>query len=449
MTRLVSDDIAEALAMGSDVKLMPGSYLIELAFAEPVRLPLLFQALSNMGWENVTIDQSADMADPSTGALPIAALASKPIAAAAAKAVASSVASSVKVVAKPAAVVQSVQRTAPVVAPVAVRAPIQQQVVQPAAVAVRPVTSSVPAQKAVQLPISLPVVAAPKPNPLTATVRPVVATSLPAAKTVTTAPTTSSPTNPSAKMPQALANVLTRKPGVGLPKKPVGAPTSKPEAEAAVAAALEGGGGGGGGGASPGGSGPAAEYSVAEEGGGGEAPIEEAAPPAEPPPTVPELWRRWKDWGSPFAQGPGGTSVSGVETDTLARYRFVGTLNRPIQLVNQPGRTEWLYVHRLSLEPFGELRLDLTPYRLEHGKTYELRFMSRLHSQPTRHLVRETLAQMGFLPIKLAALKKNMRLPGRPGASFTLWYGVATWQGPDSMVVADDPFYFEDVKELP
>lgn len=58
------------------------------------------------------------------------------------------------------------------------------------------------------------------------------------------------------------------------------------------------------------------------------------------------------------------------------------------------------------------------------------------------------LAEMGWRVHRLSAIKNNMRLPGRSGANLVLWFGVGDWMKPDSVVVTDDPFYFEDVLEV-
>jgi hypothetical protein len=61
--------------------------------------------------------------------------------------------------------------------------------------------------------------------------------------------------------------------------------------------------------------------------------------------------------------------------------------------------------------------------------------------------VKQELVDMGWKPVKLSAIKRNMTLPRRP-ASLTLWYGMAVWNHADSVIVNDDPFFFVTVKEI-
>ena len=162
---------------------------------------------------------------------------------------------------------------------------------------------------------------------------------------------------------------------------------------------------------------------------------------------VVDLWRRWREWGSPFVDGPGQVRIAG-DSDPGLRVRFVARLVRPISLNDAPGM-RWLFVKRLAFSAFSELSYRLIPHPLTEGRTYEFRFLSRAKSTPTREAVKEALGEMGFLPMKLVALKRNMRLPGRPGASLTLWYGIGQWNRADSVIIADDPFAFENVAEVP
>jgi len=129
------------------------------------------------------------------------------------------------------------------------------------------------------------------------------------------------------------------------------------------------------------------------------------------------------------------------------RFRFVGRLEAPIR-IRQHEQIRWLYAHRVSFDPLGDLKLTLVTHPLESGRAYEIRFLSRLRAQPTRADVSAALALMGWEAIQLTAMKKDMRLPKRPGASVTLWLGIARWAAPMSYITAEDPFYFEDVVPL-
>lgn len=184
-----------------------------------------------------------------------------------------------------------------------------------------------------------------------------------------------------------------------------------------------------------------------------------AAPSAEQPPItasqaevairrkITDLWTRWKEWGSPFAEGPGmGPKVSGGDEDDPLRFRILARLDRPIALDDRPGM-RWLFVKALSFPFFSDLAFQGQPHALRQGSLYELRFLSRAKSNPTRESVKETLTAMGFSPVKLLAFKRNMKLPNRP-ASLTLWYGMGVWVKADSVIIHDDPFFFETVREI-
>ncbi len=134
--------------------------------------------------------------------------------------------------------------------------------------------------------------------------------------------------------------------------------------------------------------------------------------------------------------------------------RFVGKLERPFRPLPSP-MIEWVHSHPIRLNTFANIqRLTTLPFALRTGATYEIRFVSRLKGQPTRGAVIDGLGAMagakqkGFSVHKLSALKRNIRLPDRPNASAILWYCLAKWEGPNSYIVIEDPFFFEDVVEV-
>lgn len=460
----MTPDIAQVLAEGGEVTLLPGSYLIELEFARPVRIPILLKVLSGMGWGEVVVDQGQEVGPgPATGALPLAAVAVKAMApafahAAVTKAVASAVAAP-RAPSPTTVKITSPANVSPKQMPVVqtnVNLPVSHAAVSSlSTVKAQPsLASALQTQKPIQLPDGR-VINAPKPGVSPGlqkfAVTPGLAHALPPAlnRAVATA-------KPSPGLASALAPKPSFKPGLSIPG---GGGTPAP---------IDGGGGGGGApaAASPsmsddgGGGGGAASSSASASDGGGDAmdaaatnPDAASTAPADDTPSampsIAELWQRWKEWGSPLATGPGQVSTGGVEGEEAVRYRFVGQLTAPLRLQNQSGLSRWLYVHRLTIDPFDALKLQLVPYPLMQGSTYELKFFSRLRSQPTKRAVCEGLAAMGFQPLKLAALRRNMRMPGRQGASVTLWCGIGKWTGPDSLVVADDPFFFETIQEIP
>jgi hypothetical protein len=189
------------------------------------------------------------------------------------------------------------------------------------------------------------------------------------------------------------------------------------------------------------------------------------APPTEPLPNetpdlktlrLQNLWRRWSEWGSPFSTSPGGAiddlamskvQVSGESEDSdPTRIRFIGHLDARLRLENPPGM-QWVFVKPIHLGYDDAIRINVEPHRLDPGAFYEFRVLVRDKTAPTRHEVKKRLGEMGFAPMKLHLLKRNIRLPNRP-SSLSMWYGIGQWLHPSTVVTVEDPFYFEQVKEI-
>lgn len=191
--------------------------------------------------------------------------------------------------------------------------------------------------------------------------------------------------------------------------------------------------------------------------------------PGDPPPSEPlpnetpdlktlrlqNLWRRWSEWGSPFATGPSGSiddlalakvQVAGEDEDDPTRVRFIAHLDRPIRLANPPGMW-WVYVKPLQVGYADGIRIQVEPHRLDPGAFYEFRILVRDKTAPSRQDVKGRLGAMGFAPMKLQLLKRHIRLPNRP-SSLSMWYGMGQWLHPSTVVTVEDPFYFEQVKEI-
>jgi hypothetical protein len=138
--------------------------------------------------------------------------------------------------------------------------------------------------------------------------------------------------------------------------------------------------------------------------------------------------------------------ISGAgEGEHGTRLRFIGRLHHPIRLINPPGM-RWLMVKRLGIHYDEDIHIHVEPHRLDPGRFYEFRFLSRDKSAPTREIVKQRLGAMGFAPMKLSLLKRNIRLPNRP-SSLSMWYGMGQWLHPSTVVTVEDPFYFEQVNE--
>ena len=163
---------------------------------------------------------------------------------------------------------------------------------------------------------------------------------------------------------------------------------------------------------------------------------------------IPDRWKRWVEWGSPFATSAAHlTNMSGEEEEDITRFRFVATLTRALAPSNLPDMS-WVFIRRLSIDPFADLSFKLTPFKLKRNGLYEFRFFSRMKANPTKESVKETLATMGFSPMKLNLLKKNMRIPFRSKVSVCMWLGIGRWSAPNSVVTTEDPFFIESLKEV-
>lgn len=182
-----------------------------------------------------------------------------------------------------------------------------------------------------------------------------------------------------------------------------------------------------------------------------------AAPPPRPAYMSPvqrilSAWTNWHAHGTPTpAAMPGGApSVQGVE-DVVRRggrtypIAVLGELGQAIEIRDMP-QIRWTKAIPLAMKPFEAMTFQLQPFQLRTGKMYELRFLSRVKSAPTREAVAQMLVGMGFNPLyKLLAITRHMKIPNRPGADLSVWFAIAQWSRPDSVVVTDDPFFFINV----
>ena len=128
------------------------------------------------------------------------------------------------------------------------------------------------------------------------------------------------------------------------------------------------------------------------------------------------------------------------------KHRFVGETERAIAIADTPA-IQWTRTHRIGVDVFGELEYRLKPIEVKSGATYEMLFITRTKSHRTREDVRKALEEMSFRVDVLSLLKRDMRVPGYPGASAGLWFGIATWKGADGYVNGDDAFVFEALEE--
>lgn len=136
------------------------------------------------------------------------------------------------------------------------------------------------------------------------------------------------------------------------------------------------------------------------------------------------------------------------ETSSARHWRFVARLVLGLRLQDIPS-VRWLFTHRISLDPYSTEKSSESSSVLKKGETYDLFFASWLKTGGARPTVEAALRGMnGFRPLKTACMKRLMRFPDRPGADGALWYALATWEGPDTIVVEHDPFYFYAVEPV-
>lgn len=128
--------------------------------------------------------------------------------------------------------------------------------------------------------------------------------------------------------------------------------------------------------------------------------------------------------------------------------RFVGALRQTIVLHDTP-LVRWTFVHRATFPVFNSFRFTFRMFPLRRAQRYEMRFLVRMRTAPTRDAVAALLEKMGFQVEKISLLKKDMRLPDRPGSQISHWYGIGRWSLASAYVVEDDPLFFEDLAALP
>ena len=156
------------------------------------------------------------------------------------------------------------------------------------------------------------------------------------------------------------------------------------------------------------------------------------------------LWATWKETGSPFYA----PNTAGDLDDERERLQLVAHLSTSLITHDMDGM-RWVSVTPLSINPLEDLTYQTHPYAIRTNQVYELRFLSYAKATPSRQAVAQTLEQMGWDVSSLIALKKDIRLPGKPRANMALWFSIARWMRPDSFIVSKDPFFFENVQPHP
>lgn len=407
------------LSGDSPILLPEGHYWLELDFERPISKEVLLQALRQMGFdrivlepENVSFGAASSSFSPSAAVSPLRA---------------STLASS------------ALQSTAASMA-------IPQTAPAPVASAIRPSATTSSAVATAATPI--------------------------AASRAPTAPT--APSGPSSRQPASVATQATSRPVAATPaaqapaappKKgggflgpdqippegrpaPLSAPMQEAPAEAATAAASS------------------APSATSAPGGGRDFPEEAPAPIALEASPAQSLASVEPDPAFRVAPAPPGAEVkktsilpwalaagaavaaialfAGEQEPNPYAFKLTARLARPIAARNLPGLW-WKSIHRLAIDPTEAVVYTIVPFQLTSGVTYDLRFMSRDKSGTTRASVLALMKTMGFSPCDALLVRRNVRIPGRPGTTLSEWLGVATWTGPNSYTTIEDPLLFVGV----
>jgi hypothetical protein len=119
-------------------------------------------------------------------------------------------------------------------------------------------------------------------------------------------------------------------------------------------------------------------------------------------------------------------------------------LDQPIEIRAVPF-AQWLRIQRLGADPFRDLALNFVPRPLVPGQAYEIRLLGRDKSTPTNEIASIQLRACHFDPTAVHAIRRSIRLPGRPNTSVTIWWATGTYRGPASYTSPDDPLFFETI----
>lgn len=133
--------------------------------------------------------------------------------------------------------------------------------------------------------------------------------------------------------------------------------------------------------------------------------------------------------------------------ESPARFRFVGTLRQAICPRDTPS-IRWKHARNVQFDVFGDVNLRPGFFPLVQATRYEMRIFARMRSTPTEQGVEEALKNMGFAEPKLILLKRDIRLPGRNGASVSQWYAEGTWTKGQTYATDFDPILIEDLAAL-
>lgn len=134
--------------------------------------------------------------------------------------------------------------------------------------------------------------------------------------------------------------------------------------------------------------------------------------------------------------------------------RFVGVLGSRATAIDA-GPVRWRTIHRLSVDPYpsfeGRTAIRGEEVPLAAGKTYEARVYVNERAFPTLGLGwRHLQTHVGLVPLKMALLRRNVRLPGIPSGPSSSWTERLLFARParDILVPGSGPILFGEVAPL-
>jgi len=133
---------------------------------------------------------------------------------------------------------------------------------------------------------------------------------------------------------------------------------------------------------------------------------------------------------------------------------FVGRLTRPIRPVDT-ALIRWSSISRTEIDvfrPLGPLdAMKTSPFVLEAGPSYDMRFVSRVKAHPRSEDVEAALRTMGWAPTGVVRVDDpSMLAKADPhsNTNLSVWFARAEWHGKLTVTTPEDPFYFEEIKKL-
>lgn len=132
-----------------------------------------------------------------------------------------------------------------------------------------------------------------------------------------------------------------------------------------------------------------------------------------------------------------------------SKTRVVASLTEPAQLAHIPGKVKWTLVHKLRVNPRVEQAAKIggaaQMIPLLTGRIYESRILTnnKIFRSPKPASIEEVppdqmtdqmkgrvwtaLRMLGHEPLKLVEMRRQLRLPNKPGAMWSEWLAWTRW----------------------